>query len=257
MAEEAAELEESLFEYLLRLGDNTLILAQRLSEWCGHGPVLEEDLALTNVALDLIGQTRHWLSLAGEIEGRGRDADALAYRRDAMDFRNALITELPKGDFALTSARQFLFDHWHELMLAALSGSTDERIAAGAGKGLKEVRYHVERSDEWMKLLGDGTDESHHRLQRAVDELWPYTGELFESDRHDRLLADAGVAVDPATLKSPWTDAVATVLEGAGIRRPDSNFMHSGGRRGIHTEHLGYLLAEMQFLQRAYPDASW
>ncbi|KAA3633764.1 MAG: phenylacetate-CoA oxygenase subunit PaaI [Proteobacteria bacterium] len=252
-----SDLDASLCEYLLRLGDNTLILAQRLSEWCGHGPVLEEDLALTNISLDLIGQTQLWLGLAGEIEGRGRDADALAFRRDAWDFHNALITELPVGDFARTSARQFLFDHWHFLLLRGLSDSADERVAAGAAKSLKEVRYHVERSDEWMRLLGDGTDESHRRTQQAIDELWPYTGELFESDDHDRVLATAGIAIDPGSLLDEWRDTVGAVLARASIRGPENGFMHSGGRRGVHTEHLGFLLAQMQFLQRAYPDAAW
>jgi ring-1,2-phenylacetyl-CoA epoxidase subunit PaaC len=251
------DLSPCLFQYLLRLGDDTLILAQRLSEWCGHGPALEEDLALTNVSLDLIGQTQIWLQLAADIEAAGRDADALAYRRDAWDFRNALITELPIGDFAHTTVRQFLFDHRHLLLLERLRDSTDSRLAAGAGKSFKEVRYHVERSDEWMNLLGDGTEESRERTQAALDALWPYTGEMFESDEHDHRLAEAGVAVDPATLLEPWRTRVHDILTTAGLRVPDDGYMHSGGRRGVHTEHLGFLLADMQFLQRAYPDAVW
>lgn len=249
--------DEALFEYLLRLGDNALVLSQRLGEWCGHGPALEEDIALTNVALDLLGQARYWLTLAGEVEGAGRDEDALAYLRDGMDFRNCLLVELPRGDYARTAARQFLFDRWHLLMLEGLSASEDERVAGGAAKAVKEVRYHIERSDEWLRLLGDGTAESHERIQRAIEELWPYTGELFESDAVTRTLAASGVGVDPADLRERWTAGVTRVLEGATLSRPEDGFMMSGGLRGVHTEHHGYLIAEMQFLQRAYPGATW
>lgn len=252
-----AQRDAALFEYVLRLGDNALILAQRLTEWCGHGPALEEDIALSNVGLDLLGQARYWLSLAGEVEGASRDEDELAFRRDAIDFRNALIVELPRGDFAKTTARQFLFDHWHLLLLQRLSESSDERIAGGAAKAEKEARYHVERSDEWMRLLGDGTAESHGRAQRAINDLWPYTGELFESDEISRQLADAGIAIDPPDLYPAWDAAVTRVVSIATLERPADGFMHAGGFRGVHTEHLGYLLAEMQFLQRAYPDATW
>ncbi len=252
-----ATRDAALFEYLLRLGDNALVLAQRLTEWCGHGPALEEDIALSNVGLDLLGQARYWLTLAGQVEGAGRDEDALAFRRDTIDFRNALIVELPRGDFARTTARQFLFDHWHLLTLERLARSDDERIAGGAAKAVKEVRYHVERSNEWICLLGDGTAESHERIQRAIEDLWPYTGELFESDDVSTRLARAGVAVDPAGLHPVWDDAVSRVIDGASLQRPADTFAHSGGFRGVHTEHLGYLLAEMQFLQRAYPEATW
>ena len=172
--------QDALFDYLLRLGDNALILGHRLSEWCGHSPALEEDLALSNVALDLIGQTQLWLNLAGEVEGKGRDADKLAYLRDARDFRNVLLVEQPNGDFAMTMARQFYFDAWHYLLLRDLSGSKDSRVAEIAAKGLKEVTYHLERSRDWVLRLGDGTEESHRRMQAAIDDLWMYTGELFE-----------------------------------------------------------------------------
>ncbi len=253
----AADADDALFEYLLRLGDNALILSHRLCEWCGNGPVLEEDLAISNVALDLLGQARYWLGQAGEVENKGRDADTLAFTRDGMDFRNALLVELPRGDFARTTARQFLFDHWHLLLLEALAGSSEPRVADGAVKAVKEVRYHVERSDEWMVLLGDGTGESRDRINSAVCEMWPYTGELFESDGVVRTLADKGVTTLHEKLRDPWRARVERVLKRATIEPPADSFMHGGGYHGVHTEHLGYLLAEMQFLQRAYPGAQW
>ena len=250
-------LDQSKFEILLRLGDNCLILSHRLSEWCGHGPIIEEDLALTNVALDLIGQTRLWLDYAGEIEAKGRDADALAYRRDVWDFHNVWLVEQQNGDFADTMARQFYFDAWHKLVLQGLCASTDERIAAIAEKALLEVRYHLDRSEAWVKTLGDGTEESHQRLQRAIDRLWPYAGELFTEDEHDRKAAEAGITPSPASLRQAWTEQVSTVLKQATLSLPDDPYVHRGGKTGTHTEHLGYILADMQFLQRAYPDARW
>ena len=245
------------FEFLLRLGDNALVLAQRLSEWVGKGPVIEEDIALTNVGLDLIGQARMWLSYAGEIEGRGRDEDALAFRRDAHEFRNALLCEQPNGDYAETMARQFLFDHWHALALAALEDSRDERVAAIASKSLKEVAYHVERSSDWVIRLGDGTERSHARMQEAIDALWMYTGELFLPDAVDDAMAREGIGPDLAALAAPWRRAVGAVLEEATLAMPSDDWAQRGGRQGRHTEHLGHLLTEMQFLQRAYPDARW
>ena len=190
-------------EYLLRLGDNDVVLAQRLGEWAGHGPVLEEDIALANVGLDLLGQGRMWLTYAGEVEGKGRTEDDLAFLRDQHDYRNVQLVELPNGDFAATMARQFFFDHAHLLLLDALVQSTDARVAGIAAKGRKEVAYHVERSNDWVIRLGDGTDESHARMQRAIDFAWPYTGELFAADAVDAALAQAGVAPDPATLREP------------------------------------------------------
>jgi ring-1,2-phenylacetyl-CoA epoxidase subunit PaaC len=245
------------FEYLLRLGDNALILSHRLSEWCGHGPVLEEDLALTNVALDLLGQAQFWLGYAGEREGRGRDADALAYRRDAWDFRNVLLVEQPNGDYAETMARQFFFDAWHELLLKELIHSRDPRIADIAAKALKEVRYHLDRSRLWVVTLGDGTEESHERMQRAVDNLWSYTGELFEVDAIDTALVAEGVAPDASQLLEPWRATVSETLREATLEMPGPRWMHTGGKKGVHTESLGYILAEMQFLPRAYPEATW
>ncbi|MBF6986272.1 1,2-phenylacetyl-CoA epoxidase subunit PaaC [Cupriavidus sp. IK-TO18] len=244
-------------EYLLRLGDSTLVLGQRLSEWCGRGPALEEDIALTNVALDLIGQTRLWLGYAAEVEGAGRSADQLAFLRDAHQFRNLLLAEQPNGSYADTLARQFLFDTWHYFQLEALQRSTDARIAEIAAKSLKEVTYHVRRSADLVVRLGDGSEESHRRMQDAFDDLWMFTGELFEADAAEAALARAGVIPDPATLAEPWQRHVGEVLEEATLRVPASQWAQSGGRHGRHTEHLGYLLAEMQFLQRAYPGARW
>jgi ring-1,2-phenylacetyl-CoA epoxidase subunit PaaC len=251
------EATDPRFEYLLRLGDNALILSHRLSEWCGHGPVLEEDLALANVALDLLGQAQFWLGYAGELEGRGRDADALAYRRDVWDFRNVLLVEQPNGDYADTIARQFYFDAWHVLLLAKLTGSTDPRIAEIAEKGLKEVKYHLDRSQLWVVTLGDGTEESHARMQRAINSFWEYTGELFEVDEVEQALAAEGVAPDLTQLAEPWRATVADTLHQATLEMPEAPWIHSGGKKGIHSESLGYILAEMQFLQRAYPEATW
>jgi len=258
-------LDTHLLEYLLRLADNDVVLAQRLSEWVGKGPVIEEDIALTNVGLDLIGQARLWYAYAGEVEarltGKGRDEDALAFRRDAHEFRNLLIVEQPNGSYADTMARQFCFDRLHVLQLRALVASRDARVAEIAAKSLKEATYHAERSADWVIRLGDGTDESHRRMQAALDDIWTYTGEMFAPDDVDLALADACVGVDPRALRPDWDAAVDAVLAEATLARPADGWMQgtgrAGGRQGVHTEHLGYLLAEMQFLQRAYPGARW
>lgn len=249
--------QEAFFEALLRLGDSTLILGHRVSEWCGHSPALEEDIALANVALDLIGQTQMWLGLAGEVEGKGRSADDLAYLRDAWDFRNLLIVERPNGDFGHTLMRQFLFDAYHFELLKALQSSSDPRVAEIAAKAVKEVAYHLERSSDLVVRLGDGTEESRRRMQAALDALWPYTGEMFLADEKDTALAEKGIAADPRDLKAAWDAIVRDVLTEATLTIPASDFAHRGGKRGVHTEHLGYILADMQFLQRAYPGASW
>jgi ring-1,2-phenylacetyl-CoA epoxidase subunit PaaC len=249
--------QDALFEYLLRLGDNALILGHRLSEWCGHSPALEEDLALSNVALDLIGQTQLWLNLAGEVEGKGRDADKLAYLRDARDFRNLLLVEQPNGDFAATMARQFYFDAWHYLLLRELTGSKDARIAEIAAKGLKEVTYHLERSRDWILRLGDGTEESHRRMQTAIDDLWMYTGEMFESDEVDQAMMRNGIGPDLSSLHEPWLGLMRATTDEATLTLPQPGWAQRGGKRGIHSEHLGYILSDLQFLQRAYPNATW
>jgi ring-1,2-phenylacetyl-CoA epoxidase subunit PaaC len=249
-----------LFDYLLRLADSDLVLAQRLGEWVGHGPVLEEDIALTNVGLDLLGQARLWLAYAGEVEarfGKGRTEDELAFRRDGAEFRNLLITEQPNGNYAETMARQFYFDVWHRLLLAALTRSSDARIAEVAAKAEKEVSYHAERSADWVIRLGDGTELSHARMQAAIDDLWTYTGEMFELDESEQGLVDEGIGCDVRILHAPWSEAVAAVLAEATLNMPQAGFMQSGGKHGRHTEHLGHMLATMQWLQRAYPGAQW
>ncbi len=251
-------MSDAKFEYLLRLGDSALILGQRLGEWIGHGPVLEEDIAQANVALDLIGQARMWLAYAGELEGKGRDEDKLAFLRDTGEFRNALLVEQPNGNYADTLARQFLFDAWHHALLEGLAGSNDARIAEIAAKALKEVGYHLERSSDWVIRLGDGTDESRTRMQAAIDALWTYTGELFEPDAVDAELVEQGIAVDPASLREGWLKLVGAVLAEATLTMPSPEaWMLQGSKQGRHTEHLGYILAEMQFLPRAYPGAPW
>jgi ring-1,2-phenylacetyl-CoA epoxidase subunit PaaC len=247
-----------LTTYLLRLGDNALILSQQLSQWCGKGPALEEDMALTNVALDLLGQTRLWLSYAGELEGAGRDEDALAYGRDAHDFYNCLLLEQSNGNYADTMVRQFFFDCWHYFLLRALLASSDQRIAAIAEKSLKEVTYHLRRSGDLVVRMGDGTGESHAKTQAAVDELWMYTGEFFIDDAIDAAIAADGVAPLPSSLRQPWLSHVFQIFTEATLALPAPDaWMQRGGKQGRHSEHLGYLLAEMQFLQRAYPGAEW
>jgi ring-1,2-phenylacetyl-CoA epoxidase subunit PaaC len=245
------------FEYLLRLGDDRLVLGHRLSEWCGHAPILEEDIALANIALDLIGQATLLLGLAGKLEGAGRDADALAYLRDGIDFRNALLVELPKGDFAVTTVRQLFFSVFAMLQAEALLRSTNTELAGIAAKAVKELRYHVRHSADWVLKLGGGTDESHRRAQAAVDDLWRYTGELFLADDVDREAAASGFGVDPSTVEHPWQTTVRDVLGRAGLTIPDVSYMQRGGRTGRHTEHLGHMLSEMQILARSHPGASW
>jgi ring-1,2-phenylacetyl-CoA epoxidase subunit PaaC len=253
--------DEALFRYLLHLADSPLILAQRLGEWVGHAPVLEEDIAQTNVGLDLLGQARLWLAYAGEVEARympaGRDEDELAFLRDSGQFRNLLIVEQPNGSFADTTARQFLFDSWHLLLLRALAGSGDAAIAGIAAKAAKEAAYHVERSGDWVIRLGDGTDESHRKMQAAFDDLWMYTGEMFTPDAIEQALVEAGIGADVRALVAPWRQHVDAVLAAASLVTPDAAYMQQGGKRGVHTEHLGHLLAEMQVLPRSYPGARW
>lgn len=250
--------DNSLFEFLLRMGDNTLVLGHRLAEWCGHAPALEEDIALANISLDLTGQTQLWLELAGEIEGKGRDADRLAFHRDVWDFRNLLLVEQPNGDFGQTLMRQFLFDAWHELQLTALMSSSDSRVAEIAEKTVKEVTYHLERSSETVISLSDGTDESHNRMQTALDLLWPYVGEMFMSDEVDAAVAGAKIAPMLENLRAPYDARLRQVMREATLTLPDSDFAHKGGKSGKqHSEHLGHMLPQMQWLQRAYPDATW
>ena len=247
-----------LFEFLCRLGDNTLVLGHRVSEWCGHAPALEEDIALANTALDLIGQTQMWLGLAAEVEGKGRSADDLAMLRDVWDFHNVLLVEQPNGDFGQTILRQFLFDCWHLAMLRELRNSSHAQVAAIAAKAVKEVTYHAERSGATVVALGDGTVESHNRMQRALDLLWPYVGELFVADAVDDAMATAGVAPKLAELRVAFDAQVSAVLDDATLIAPEGGFAHKGGKTGFqHSEHLGHMLTQMQWLQRAYPGAEW
>lgn len=251
------KLQQQQFEYLLRLGDSDLILGQRLSAWLGHAPVLEEEMATGNVALDLVGQARVWLALAAELEGGGRDEDTLAYFRDAFDYRNVLLAERPNGDYAYTIMRQFLFDAYHYPLLEQLSASADERIREIAAKSLKEVEYHLRRSSEWVIRLGDGTEESHRRIQDALDDLWMYTGEMLTPDAVDHALLEVGVGADLERVAVFWHERVRQVTAEATLTIPDESWMQQGGKQGRHTEHLGYILAEMQHLPRSYPDARW
>ncbi len=254
----APELKQPLFEYLLRLGDDRLILGHRLSEWCGHGPILEEDIALANLALDCIGQASVLLKEAGQVEGQGRSEDDLAYFRDAIDFRNLLLVELPRGDFGFTVVRQFLFSAFSYFFLEKLQRSAYQPLAGMAGKTFKENLYHLRHSRKWLVVLGDGTEESHRRVQAALDELWGYTEEMFFMNEVDQALIDAGVAVDLALLRESWLGMVREAVQEATLDLPDPEvYQHQGGRTGFHSEHLGHLLAEMQILPRSYPDARW
>lgn len=250
-------MKEAIFEYLLRLGDNALILGQRLGEWCGRGPILEQDIALTNISLDCIGQARNWLSYAGELEGKGRSEDDLAYLRDVASFRNVLLVEQANEDWAYTIMRQFLFDAFNYDLHKELSESRDERLAAIAKKSLKEISYHLRFSSEWTIRLGDGTALSRQKMQNALDDLWMYTGELIQPDALDRQMAELGVGADLEKIEPLYRKRLQNILKEATLVIPEKNWMQSGGKTGRHTEYLGYLLAEMQFLQRAYPGAEW
>jgi len=243
---------DALATCALRLGDDSLILGQRLGEWCGHAPALEVDLSLANCALDLIGQATHFLGLAAELEGQGRDADALAFRRDVMDFTNCLMVEQKNGDFAHTIARQFLFSHFQELLFAELAASKHERFAAIAAKAVKEVTYHATLASDWVVRLGDGTDESKERMSTGLDWMWRFADEMFAMDD-----VDAALGVDKAALRPAWDRRIDAVLVEATLERPALRRAIIGGRAGHHSEQLGHLLTEMQFLQRAYPDATW
>jgi ring-1,2-phenylacetyl-CoA epoxidase subunit PaaC len=246
-----------LFAYTLRLADNALILGHRLSEWTGHAPVLEEELALANMALDLIGQARSLYSYAGEVEGRGRDEDALAYLRDAREFRNVLLVEQPNGDFAKTIVRHLLYAACMHPYYQALARCADQRLAEIAAKAVKEMAYHVRHAAEWVIRLGDGTPESHTRAAAALEELWAYTGELFHMGESERALVAQGAAVDRAMIRPTWEATINSVLAEATLQRPADGWMHTGGRIGRHSEHLGPMLAEMQVLHRAHPGVTW
>ncbi|MBK5010078.1 phenylacetate-CoA oxygenase subunit PaaC [Pseudomonas sp. S60] len=249
---------QPLIPYLLLLGDSALVHGQRLCEWCGRAPAIEEELALMNVGLDLVGQARNWLDYAAELLGDGRDADDLAMRRDERAYRNLLLVEQPNGDFAVTMTRQFFYDAWHHAVLQGLAGSSDARVAGIAAKALKEATYHLRRSSEWVQRLGGGTDESRRRMLAAITLLWRFTVELTAGSDDEVQLAEAGVAADPVAVADAWREQVAATFAAVElpVPQPASHF-YLDGRKGLHTEHLGLLLAEMQFLPRAYPDATW
>jgi ring-1,2-phenylacetyl-CoA epoxidase subunit PaaC len=249
--------QKNLYKYLLRLGDNALVLSHRLSEWCSKAPLLEEDLALTNFSLDMIGRAQAFLKYAGEVEGKGRTEDDLAYKRAERLFYNNLIMELPNGDFAFTITRQLFVSAFECLLFEALSNSKDETIAAIAAKTLKEVKYHRAHAEDWVVRLGDGTEESYQRMQKAVNALWMFTGELFETDETDAALLSEGIAADLERIRPQWHTYVSEILAEGKLQVPADGYMQTGSRKGIHTEHLGHILSEMQYLQRAYPDATW
>lgn len=246
-----------LFDYVIRLADDHLILGQRLGEWCGEAPTLEEDLALANIALDLIGQARSLYGYAATVEGEGRDEDQLAFLRYERDYRNALIAELPNGDFACTIVRQFFIAAFMKPFWREMLKSRDETLAAIAAKALKEVSYHLRHSSEWVIRLGDGTEESHRRMVDALDDMVIYTGELFEMDGLSKDMVGQGIGVDAAELESEWRSTIETVLGEATLQLPEVKHMQTGGRMGRHTEHLGHILSELQYMQRAYPGLTW
>jgi len=249
-------------QYLLRVGDTALILGQRLSEWCGHAPVLEEDIALANIALDLIGQARALLTRAGQLEGRGHDEDQLAFLRDERDYRNVTLVELPNGpgrpgDFAFTVLRNAMMAAWFRLLWERLRDSSDAELAGIAGKALKEARYHQQHSADWVVRLGDGTDESARRLRAALDSLWRFTPELFDGDAVDAAAAASALGPRWDSLREPWLAQMRELFREAGLTPPADSAFRSTGKRGVHSEHMGYILADLQFLQRAYPGGAW
>ena len=249
--------ETPLVLYVLRRADDALILGHRLSEWCGHAPMLEEDMALANMGLDLLGQARELYSYAAKVEGSGNDEDKFAYLRDVRQYRNLLLLEQPNGDFARTMVRQFFYSAFADLYWRAMMKSDDATLAAIAAKSEKESAYHLRHSSEWMVRLGDGIEESHARAQTGIDDLWAFTGEMFEVDGGERALIEAGIAVDPATLRAQWLKTILSVASEATLAQPKSDWMQQGGRFGRHSEHLGHLLSELQSMQRTFPGATW
>ena len=249
--------ETPLVLYALRRADDALILGHRLSEWCGHAPMMEEDMALANIGLDLIGQARELYSYAAKVEGKSNDEDTFAYLRDIRQYRNLLLVEQPNGDFAYTILRQLFYSAYADAYWRAMMASKDDTLAAIAAKSEKESAYHLRHSAEWVIRLGDGTGESHRRAQVAVDDLWAFTGELFHADDSDSILIVDGIAVDPECLRAGWSDTVSSVLATATLTQPKGSWMQKGGRSGQHSEHLGHLLSELQSLQRTFPGATW
>ena len=246
----------NLLLYTLRIADNALILGQRMSEWCSKGPTLEEDIAMSNIALDLFGQSNGFYEYAAKIDGK-RSIDDLAFRRHEREFYNFQLVEQKNGHFGDTMIRHFLYDTFNYLFYTELSKSADETLSALAQKSLKEVKYHLKHSGTWIKRLGDGTEESNKKIQKSLDEIWQYTDELFEVDNLDKIMINKNIGVNNHELQKEWNNIVNNILKEANLKRPESTYMKTGGKKGIHTENLGYILAEMQYLQRSYPDAKW
>ncbi|MES2764377.1 MAG: 1,2-phenylacetyl-CoA epoxidase subunit PaaC [Bacteroidota bacterium] len=253
----SAETRAQLFQYVLQLADTSLMLSHRLAEWCGHGPILEQDIAMSNISLDLLGETRSYFQYAAELEGKGRTEDDLAYLRVATEYKNPLLVEQPNGNFADTILRQFIFDSYHFHFLKELQKSSDKHLAAIAEKSFKEASYHIKWSSEWVIRLGDGTDESHAKMEAAIKNLWQYSGELFMPTETENLLKEAGIAPDLSVLKTQFDEYAANVLKEATLELPEKVFMHKGGKLGIHSEHLGFLLSDLQYMQRTYPGLQW
>ena len=247
----------NLYNYILGIADNSLILGQRLGELCGHGPTLETDIALTNISLDLFGQVRSYYQYAAKIAGDDRNEDTIAMMRPEREYVNTLLVEQPNTDFAYTIARQFLFDMYHYMFLKELQNSNNETLEAIAKKSIKEVSYHRRFSSDWIVRLGDGTDESHKRIQNAINDLWTYTDELFHQTESDKAMIIEGVGVDTSKLKEEYYNHISEILGEATLEVPDLKYFQKGGKQGIHTEHMGYILAELQYVQRAYPNMSW
>lgn len=250
-------MENNLIEYILHLADTTLILAQRNTEWCGHGPILEQDIAITNISLDLIGQSRNFYQYAAILIGGDVTEDSLAYLRKEREFKNLLLVEQTNGDWGQTILRQYLFSQYQYLLFEQLQNNKDEQLAAITAKALKEIKYHLRWSSEWVIRLGDGTEESKTRMLKAIDELWRYTGEMFISTKYETKNAEEGYGYDCSLLKDAWLQKVKLIFEEATLPLPEKVFMQTGGKDGVHTEHLGYILAELQYVQRAYPNSQW
>lgn len=251
------DTQNALCDYVLHLADTNLILGQRICEWCGHGPVLEQDIAMSNIGLDLLGQTRSLYQYAAELQDQGKTEDDLAFLRSERQFKNLLLAEQPNGDFGFTIVRQFLYETFQQLLLGELKKSSDTQLAAIAEKSLIETNYHYKWSAEWVIRLGDGTEESKKRIQKSINEIWTYTGEMFIPSADEQLLAGVGIIPDVASLQAAWTQKVKAVFDEATLTMPETMYMQRGGKTGVHTEHLGYMLAEMQYLQRQYPGQKW
>jgi ring-1,2-phenylacetyl-CoA epoxidase subunit PaaC len=251
------DTQQQILQYVLRLGDNALISGHRLGEWCSNAPILEEDLALTNFALDYIGRAENLYQYASKLENKGHNEDFFAYRRSERDFQNHLLVELPNNNFADTMARLWFFSLYEYYFYSELCNSHDETLAAIAQKAIKEIKYHLKHTKEWVLRLGDGTSESHYKMQKAINDYWMYTGELFEMDTIDHEILNLGIGINPQNIYSLWLKDVRDTLNEAQLQIPEDNYMQTGGKKGIHTEFLGFILADMQYLQRAYPDAQW